>query len=251
MKMFVVRYSPSSLLASAYLLNNALLQALTSSSTLLPAPTDDTTIYTGLNQQSSYHRMANSIYHRLLSSPAVTPKDVDEAQQKIDAWHRSLSFCVQLGYRSARPEWHFTARRRQILCDQSLRLLIYRPMLLHWYGLRGSSPNSNSEPTYQDQDTAGEARCRAQGLKIARTTIAMITDSFSNRHYSRLTLSFTLWGSLICGTAPPTTSCNDADNFQVGLLPCSNCPPYPCEDRPLVLGIHILHAGPGESQNRT
>ncbi|KAL4744369.1 fungal-specific transcription factor domain-containing protein [Aspergillus terricola var. indicus] len=184
---------PDDNLITVSMVSNIHENALTSSSTLLPAPTDDTTIYTGLNQQSSYHRMANSIYHRLLSSPAVTPKDVDEAQQKIDAWHRSSSFCVQLGDRSARPEWHFTARRRQILCDQSLRLLIYRPMLLHWYGLRGSSPNSNSEPTYQDQDTAGEARCRAQGLKIARTTIAMITDSFSNRHYSRLTLSFTLY----------------------------------------------------------
>ncbi|OQE10579.1 hypothetical protein PENFLA_c088G10220 [Penicillium flavigenum] len=41
---------------------------------LFPTPTDDPTIYSGLIQQSSYHRMANEIYRRVLSSPNVTPQ---------------------------------------------------------------------------------------------------------------------------------------------------------------------------------
>ncbi|PKY04958.1 hypothetical protein P168DRAFT_304064 [Aspergillus campestris IBT 28561] len=164
-----------------------LITTLTASSTVFPPQTDDTTIYTGLIQQSSYHRMANKIYRQLLSTPLVTPKDVEEAEQTIDAWHRSSSFCVQVGDRSARPEWHFTARCRQILCDQNLRLLIRRPILLHWF--RRSSTAGG--PTYQD--SAGEARCRAEGLTIARTTINTIADSLSHGRYSRLTLAFTLY----------------------------------------------------------
>ncbi|KAL5041489.1 hypothetical protein BDW71DRAFT_212072 [Aspergillus fruticulosus] len=153
---------------------------------LLPARTDSPTIYTGLIQQSSYHRMANRIYRRLLSSPAITQQDVYEAEQMINAWHRDSLFCGGPRNHPSQPEWYFTARRRQILCDQSLRLLIYRPMLLQW--LRGSPGTIG--PGHPD--SAGAAHCRAQGLKIARTTIAMIADSLSTNRYSRLTLAFTL-----------------------------------------------------------
>ncbi|KAL5366594.1 fungal-specific transcription factor domain-containing protein [Aspergillus floccosus] len=167
-----------------------LITALTRSSRQLPAPTDDTTIYTGLIQQSNYHRMANKIYRQLLSKPLVTPKDVDEAEQTIDAWHRSTLFCVQVRDRDARPEWQFIARHRQILCDTSLRLLIHRPMLLRWFKISKSSSHT-VETAYPDNGS--EARCRAHGLKIARNTISVIVDTLSRGRYSRLTLAFTLY----------------------------------------------------------
>ncbi|KAL5344004.1 fungal-specific transcription factor domain-containing protein [Aspergillus crustosus] len=122
-----------------------------------------------------------TLYRRFLSLSVVTPKDVDEAQSTINAWHASSSFCVQVGDRSARPEWHFVARRRQILCDQSLRLLIHRPVLLH--RLQRSSSMTQID----------EAHCRANGLKIARATINTIAESLSGGHYSQLTLAFTLY----------------------------------------------------------
>ncbi|KAL4789459.1 fungal-specific transcription factor domain-containing protein [Aspergillus venezuelensis] len=195
-------------------------KALTPSSTTLPPQTDDTTIYTGLIQQSSYHRMANNIYRRFLSTPSITPANVDQANQTIDDWHRSSSFCVQVGHRSSRPEWHFVARRRQILCDRSLRLLIHRPMLLQWLRWRQSSPSQSASTTttapseldqaYQseagDAEDHAHARCRAQGLEIARTTIATITELISNHRQSQLTLAFTL-------CAPPLPSSPPARSF--------------------------------------
>ncbi|KAL4744653.1 hypothetical protein BDW72DRAFT_188001 [Aspergillus terricola var. indicus] len=143
--------------------------------------------------------MANSIYRHLLSLPVVTVSDVHQAEQAIDAWHRSSPFCVQVGDRSARPEWHFTARRCQILCDQSMRLLIHQPMLLEWFRLRfgrtsGSPASLNKDLSYQDIHNApGHSRCRAEGLQIARTTIALITEWLLNGRYSQLTLGFTLY----------------------------------------------------------
>ncbi|KAJ5819741.1 hypothetical protein N7474_005332 [Penicillium riverlandense] len=155
-----------------------------------PTPTDDPTIYSGLIQQSSYHRMANTIYRRLLSSPNVTPQHVQEFEQMISTWHsNNSSFCTRLVKIDSVQDWHLTAWRRQSLCDQSLRLLVHRPLLLQWL-----------KKTYMDRDSAlsaeehpAEVQCRAQGLKIARNTIGQISDSLVRGRYSRLTLSFTLY----------------------------------------------------------
>lgn len=130
--------------------------------------------------------MANRIYRRLLSTPSITPQDVHEVDEMINAWHASSSFCTQLTDPLSTPEWYLTARRRQILCDQSLRLLIHRPLLLKWF------KNRSMETRPPTEKHPAESRCRAQGLSIARTTIGLISESIINGHYSRLTLSFML-----------------------------------------------------------
>lgn len=130
--------------------------------------------------------MANKIYRRLLSTPTITPQDAHEVEQMINAWHSDSSFCVQLIDRSSTPEWHVAARRRQILCDQSLRLLIHRPLLLRWLRTKSMNNGPLAEP-HPD-----ELHCRAQGLKIARATIGRISEYIINGCYSKLTLSFTL-----------------------------------------------------------
>lgn len=130
--------------------------------------------------------MANKIYRRLLSTPSITPQDVLEVDQMINAWHSDSSFCTQLIDPLSAPEWHLTARRRQILCDQSLRQLIHRPLLLKWF-------KKKSKETEQPPEAhSAESRCRAQGLNVARNTIGLISESITNGCYSRLTLSFTL-----------------------------------------------------------
>ncbi|PLB53444.1 hypothetical protein P170DRAFT_376303 [Aspergillus steynii IBT 23096] len=160
---------------------------LTSSSTTFPPQSDESTIYTGLIQQSSYHRMANKIYRHLLSSPNVTAQDVQEADEMIDTWHKGSSLCLQVTNPSSAPEWYFIARRRQVLCDRSLRLLVHRPLLLRW--LRRKSIDGETSTA----DHSSELHCRAQGLAIARTTIDMISDLIATGRSSRLTLSFTLY----------------------------------------------------------
>ncbi|KAL4963984.1 fungal specific transcription factor domain-containing protein [Aspergillus stella-maris] len=184
---------PEDKLITVNAVSNIQEKALTPSSTTLPPQRDDTTIY-----------------RRFLSTPSITPADIDQVNQTIDDWHRSSSFCVQVGHRSSRPGWHFIAHRRQILCDRSLRLLIHRPMLLQWLRWRRSSPSQSATTTtattttapseldqaYQlgdgDTEDHAHARCRAQGLEIARTIVATITELISNHRHSQLTLAFTL-----------------------------------------------------------
>ncbi|KAJ5689240.1 hypothetical protein N7462_003632 [Penicillium macrosclerotiorum] len=163
------------------------MKSLTSSSTLFPPQSDETTIYTGLIQQSSYHRMANTIYRQILSCTDFTAQQVQEAEEMINEWHKGSSLCLLVTNPSSTPDWYLTARRRQVLCDRSLRLLIHRPLLLRWLkkkSIDGETSTSNFP---------AETHCRAQGLKIARTTIDMISNSFILGRYSRLTLSFTLY----------------------------------------------------------
>jgi hypothetical protein len=78
-------------------------------------------------------------------------------------------------------------------------------MLIQWLRWKRPSPSQSATTTtapsdldqaYQQADGDVEdyahARCRTQGLEIARTTIAMITELISNHRYSQLTLAFTL-----------------------------------------------------------
>lgn len=130
--------------------------------------------------------MANRIYRRLLSCPNLTAKKVQELEEFINEWHKESSLCLQVTNPSPAPDWYLSARRRQVLCDRSLRLLIHRPLLLRWLkreSIDGGSSTSND---------FAEARCRAHGLQIARKTIDMVSDLFVSGRYSQLNLSFVL-----------------------------------------------------------
>ncbi|XHF99491.1 hypothetical protein AWENTII_002993 [Aspergillus wentii] len=147
-------------------------------------PTDSPTIYSGLIQQSSYHRMANNIYRRLLSSTIITGQDIHDLEQTINNWHDESPLCIQPNINPV-PDWYTIARNRQMLCDRSLRLLIHRPLLLQWLEKR--------QLNITEHEYENERHCRVQGLDIARTTIDLITSLIMNGEYSRLTLSFTLY----------------------------------------------------------
>ncbi|KAE8153932.1 hypothetical protein BDV25DRAFT_167962 [Aspergillus avenaceus] len=160
---------------------------LTFSSTSFPPHSDESSIYMGLIQQSSYHRLANKIYRRILSRPDFTAQQVQEVEEMINEWHKGSSLCLQVTNPSSTPGWYLNARRRQVFCDRSLRLLVHRPLLLRWLkqkSIDGETSTSNHP---------AEIQCRAQGLKIARTTIDIILDSFASGRYSKLTFSFTLY----------------------------------------------------------
>jgi len=159
-------------------------KSLMFSSTSFPPQCDESSIHMGLMQQSSYHRLANRIYRYLLSCSDFTARQVQEAREMIDEWHKRSSLCLQVTNPSSAPDWYLIARRRQVRCDRSLRLLIHRPLLLRWWKRKSID---------EEASTSAEDQCRAQNLNIARTTIDMISESFISSRYSKLTLSFTLY----------------------------------------------------------
>ncbi|OQD91088.1 hypothetical protein PENANT_c001G05873 [Penicillium antarcticum] len=160
----------------------------TSPTASFPVPTDDPTIYSGLIQQSNYHRMANDIYRRVLSSPTVTPQLVNSFEKMIQNWHSdNPAACARL-VSGSMEQWKLTAWRRQFLCDQSLHLLIHRPLLLQWL----QNKDINKDTALPAEEHAAEAQCRAAGLAIARETIAQISESIMEGTYDKMTLAFTL-----------------------------------------------------------
>ncbi|KAL2698607.1 hypothetical protein AAEP93_009995 [Penicillium crustosum] len=155
-----------------------------------PTPTDEPTIYSGLIKQSSYHRMANYINRQLLSSSNITPGHIQRFEQMINEWHsKNPSFFTRLVRVDSVKEWDLTARRRQSLCDQSLRLLIHRPFLLQW--LKTKSMDKDS--ALPAEEYSAEAQCRVKGVTIARNTIGQISEWIIKGQTSRLHLSFTLY----------------------------------------------------------
>ncbi|KAF4768066.1 hypothetical protein HAV15_002490 [Penicillium sp. str.  len=155
-----------------------------------PTPTDEPTIYSGLIKQSSYHRMANNINRQLLSSSNITPGHIKRFEQMINEWHsNNPSFCTRLVRVDSVKEWDLTARRRQSLCDQSLRLLIHRPFLLQWLKTKSMVKDS----ALPAEEYFAEAQCRVKGVTIARNTIGQISEWIITGQTSRLHLSFTLY----------------------------------------------------------
>ncbi|KAE8370870.1 fungal-specific transcription factor domain-containing protein [Aspergillus caelatus] len=149
---------------------------------------DDWTIYTGLILQSSYHRMANSINHQILSTDHVTVFDLKTYEQMINDWHNNVTLCMQHTMVDQLPDWARYARDRQMLCDRSLRLLIHRPALLNWLRRKRISHGQailGEEP--------GERQCRASGLNLARGTIKLTSRLVQDHQYSNVALSFILY----------------------------------------------------------
>ncbi|KNG91111.1 hypothetical protein ANOM_000566 [Aspergillus nomiae NRRL 13137] len=164
---------------------------LTEASRLHPNERDNWTIYTGLILQSSYHRMANSINNRILSTDQITLFDMNTYEQMINHWHNNLTLCTQHSKVDELPVWARYARDRQMLCDRSLRLLIHRPALLDWLRRKQISRGQailGEEPS--------ERQCRTSGLNLARGTIKLTSRLIQEHQYSNVTLPFILYALL-------------------------------------------------------
>ncbi|PYI11061.1 hypothetical protein BO78DRAFT_426109 [Aspergillus sclerotiicarbonarius CBS 121057] len=164
-------------------------QSLTVHTSTPPPETDAPTIYTGLIQQSSYHRLANHIYRRLLSTDTITSQEIQALQDMIDTWHAKSSHCPETFDKNPLPPWAVLARDRQTLCDQSLRLLIHRPALLRWLDRKRLS----TDPVATETEPLSERQCRAHAVHLARDTIRMVTTLINEGRCSHTTLSFTLY----------------------------------------------------------
>lgn len=133
--------------------------------------------------------MANDIYRRMLRSSNVTPQLVHEFEEQINNWHTDNSYMyTRLMHQDSTEQWQLIAWRRQLLCDQSLRLLIHRPLLLLWLQKKHVSYDS----ALPAEESSAEAQCRASGLSIARNTIEQISTCFVKGADDKMTLAFAL-----------------------------------------------------------
>ncbi|PLN82126.1 fungal-specific transcription factor domain-domain-containing protein [Aspergillus taichungensis] len=170
--------------------------ALTSTTTTLPAEVDGPTLYTGMIAQARFHLLTNSVYQRLISSPSLTPEETLTLQKPMEEWYNGLPHYFKQPM-PQEPANFVLVRNRLMWRDWNLRILIYRPILLRWASRRWT-PNTPAA----DHEDPYEADCRALCLRNARLTISSITDFMSNHICTRIGAWYMLYFLFQAGLIP-------------------------------------------------
>ncbi|CAI7578145.1 unnamed protein product [Penicillium glandicola] len=199
-------------------------EALTPTTTTLPAESPGPTIYSGLIAQARFHLLTNSVYQRLISSPSLTPEDTLNLQKPIEEWYNGLPSYLQhpqmpLSMQPANPDPDSLAlvRNRLLWRNWNLTILIYRPIVLRWAARRWA-PHSGSGPGTPDAGSEDpfETECRLRCLQNARLTISSISEYMENYMCTRLGAWYMLYFLFQAGLIPIVFLMTDPSNPEAG-----------------------------------
>lgn len=144
---------------------------LTASTSQRPLPADETTLYTHLRAQCTFHKATCHIYARMISTPFPTAKEMVELDDSsIHPWLSSLPHYFQL---------HKMQLPKYILCHATLqwryrnfRILAYRPFLVR-RAMSGPEWGTDQENTEDLEHTdIAFHRC----LDAARESVELISS---------------------------------------------------------------------------
>ncbi|KAJ6037903.1 hypothetical protein N7499_004115 [Penicillium canescens] len=195
-------------------------EALTPTTTTLPAESSGPTIYSGLIAQSRFHLLTNSVYQRLISSPSLTPEDTLNLPEPIEEWYNGLPSYLQhprlpLFVQPANPDPDSLAlvRNRLLWRNWNLTILIYRPILLRWAARRWAPYTSSSPgtPEIGGEDPC-ETECRMYCLQNARLTISSISEYMETYICTRLGAWYMLYFLFQAGLIPVVLLMADPSN---------------------------------------
>jgi transcriptional regulatory protein GAL4 len=173
-------------------------QHLRITTNVLPQEVSNPTVYSGLIHQTAFHRATNPLYHRLISNPPPTFRELLELQKPIDAWQNSIPSYFQLtNIDLHRHEALILARYRLSWRAWNLRVILYRPVVLRWAARRWATTTDEAEN--EDPD---EEQCRLLCLQSARETIASISEYMSGNVTSRLGSWYMLYFLFQAGLIP-------------------------------------------------
>ncbi|OJJ34169.1 hypothetical protein ASPWEDRAFT_52449 [Aspergillus wentii DTO 134E9] len=171
-------------------------EALTSTTTTLPAEANGPTLYSGLIAQARFHLLTNGVYQRLISSPSLTPEETLNLQKPMEEWYNGLPYYLKQPATTPESDSLALVRNRLMWRDWNLRILVYRPILLRWASRRWT-PNTPSE-----EEDPLEADCRMFCLRNARLTIGSISDYVNNYICARLGAWYMLYFLFQAGLIP-------------------------------------------------
>ncbi|PVH76817.1 hypothetical protein DL98DRAFT_561785 [Cadophora sp. DSE1049] len=176
---------------------------LTAASTSLPPEVNETTLYSYIRTQSSYHLCTMRIYNRLISSPFPSAKELLSLDDElIEGWRSNLPhyFCDDdlplsneylLGHSISR--WRF----------RLLRIIMYRPFLIRWaqndYGLStpSSSTSTQEYPQFSSAENTATMRCFQAAGECISALFCFWTSATHTRLAAWYVLYFLLQASLI------------------------------------------------------
>ncbi|KAH6703190.1 transcriptional regulatory protein GAL4 [Leptodontidium sp. MPI-SDFR-AT-0119] len=175
---------------------------LTTASTSLPPEANETTIYSYIRTQSSYHLRTMRIYNRLISSPLPSATDLLSLDDElIEGWRSSLPHYFRDNDLPLSNEYllgHSISRWRFRL----LRIIMYRPFLIRWaqndYGLSTpSSPSTQEYPQFSTAENTATMRCFQAAEECISALFCFWTSGTHTRLAAWYVLYFLLQASLI------------------------------------------------------
>lgn len=173
-------------------------QSLLAQTTSLPAEVSHTTIYTPLICQSLFHAATNDLHHRLISTPSPLPRELIALNRTIDAWEKSIPSHFQLEETMIQlNETFLFARYRLSWRTWNLKILLSRPVVLHWAAKKRNMDESTSA------DSNEEIECRNVCVQSASATINSISDFLSKVTISRLSTWYMLYVPSSTQNLPP------------------------------------------------
>ncbi|KAF4222679.1 hypothetical protein CNMCM8980_007841 [Aspergillus fumigatiaffinis] len=173
-------------------------EALTSTTTVLPAEENGPTIYSGMIAQAKFHLHTNSVYQRLISTPSLTAEETLSLSKPMEDWYNSLPHYFKQPITTPESDNFALVRNRLMWRHWNLRILLYRPILLRWASRRWT-PTPDSPPEPEDPL---ETECRMLCLRNARWTISSISDFVNNHICTRLGAWYMLYFLFQAGLIP-------------------------------------------------
>ena len=166
------------------------IQSLTFQTILIPTEIPRPKIYTPLICQSLFHAATNSLHHRLISAPGPSPQELIALNQTIDTWENTIPsyFQIESPYTQSNETFLF-ARYRLSWRAWNLKILLSRPVILHW---AARLKNADEKPS---NNAVEEVECRKICVQSASATINSISEFVSTGIVSRLSTWYMLYVS--------------------------------------------------------
>lgn len=169
-------------------------QELSATSTTLPPEVNETTIYTYISTQSSYHLCTMQIYNRLISSPVPSATELMSLDDEhIERWRNCLPhyYCDDdlqlprqylLGHSIGR--WRF----------RLLRIIMYRPFLIRWaqHGSDSLPSPSSPYPREHSESLAAENIATTRCFRAAEECISALFRFWTLGTHTRLAAWYVL-----------------------------------------------------------
>jgi len=155
-------------------------QALTPTTTVLPAEYSRPTIYSGMKAQSDFHVHTNHISNRLLSPSGMSSDEALALNQGLDEWSTRLPSFFKLSEEPASNEpWYIFARSRLWWRFWNLKITLFRQILL-------KRVISRKERTFGSGFNQTDDQCRDLCIAAAHSTVVSISNYLEQAALTRL-----------------------------------------------------------------
>ncbi|KAJ5370237.1 uncharacterized protein N7496_006329, partial [Penicillium cataractarum] len=167
-------------------------QILTPGTRFLVSETDWPTLYSGLIAYARFNLLANSVYQRIASQPALSAMETINLQTEIDDHYANIPLYLKTDDTVSQQEWLLQARSRLLWGYKYLQVLTCRPFLV-----RKAGHKEQKEKLQSESESRLLAACRARCILNSAEIIDSMNDYMSTSMASRLDAWYMVYDILL------------------------------------------------------